>query len=382
MYRIDNATAATVLPTPASVGPNPNGFFQVGVPGVTPSTVVDGDWANAVQGEIVAVLAAAGITPSKTVRTQLVQAVKRVSGGNLTTISGSGTTLTADNAGIVLVNTSSGNISMTLPASASANGVPLAFHFVRSDTSANTVSIALNAADTLLLGGGTGPIPLGLNGVLSLFGDGISHWLQDRTPGGVQVFTSNGTFIVPAPVFEVEVWAGGSGSWASVSGVAGGGGSGGGYARKRIVGVAIRTAITVTVGTGGSAGLSGTIAPTAGGPSSFGSYCSATGGVVNPLGTPSVPSLGNLAGVGSGGDVNLYGGDGGIGQANQGGLVFNNGGFGGEGPLSGGVVNNAGGVGTPGRAPGGGASGAGSGSSGTTPSAGAAGAAGLIAVRW
>jgi hypothetical protein len=75
MYRIDNATAATVLPTPASVGPNPNGFFQVGVPGVTPSTVVDGDWANAVQEEIVTVLAAAGITPSKTVRTQLVQAV-------------------------------------------------------------------------------------------------------------------------------------------------------------------------------------------------------------------------------------------------------------------------------------------------------------------
>ncbi|HUB47660.1 MAG TPA: hypothetical protein VMB73_22000 [Acetobacteraceae bacterium] len=382
MYRIDNATAATVLPTPASVGPNPNGFFQVGVPGITPSTVVDGDWANAVQEKIVAVLAAAGIIPSKTVRTQLVQAVKRLSGGNVTTIGSSGTTLTADNAGIVLVNASSGNISMTLPASASANGAPIAFHFARTDTSANTVSIALNAADTLLLGGGTGPIPLALNGVLSLFGDGISHWLQDRTPGGVQVFTGSGTFIVPAPVFEVEVWAGGSGSWASVSGVAGGGGSGGGYARKRIAGVAIGTAITVTVGAGGSAGVSGTTAPTAGGPSSFGSYCTATGGVVNPLGTVSVPSLGNLAGVGSGGDINLYGGDGGIGQANQGGLVFNNGGFGGEGPLSGGVVNNAGGVGTPGRAPGGGASGAGSGSSGTTPSAGAAGAAGLVVVRW
>lgn len=218
MYRIDNATAATVLPTPASVGPNPNGFFQVGVPGVTPSTVVDGDWANAVQEEIVTVLATAGITPSKTVRTQLVQAVKRVSGGDVTTISSSGTTLTADNAGIVLVNASGGNISMTLPASASANGLPLAFHFARTDTTANTVSIALNAADTLLFGGGIGPISLGLNGVLSLFGDGISHWLQDRTPGGVQVFTSSGTFIVPAPVIEVEVWAGGSGSWASVSG--------------------------------------------------------------------------------------------------------------------------------------------------------------------
>jgi hypothetical protein len=68
-----------------------------------------------------------------------VRAVKHVSSGNVTTISSSGTTVTADNAGIVPVNASGGDISMTLPASANANGVPLAYHFVRTDTSANTV---------------------------------------------------------------------------------------------------------------------------------------------------------------------------------------------------------------------------------------------------
>ena len=48
-----------------------------------------------------------------------------------------------------------------------------------------------------------------------------------------------------------------------------------------------------------------------------------------------VATLGNLAGVGSGRDLNLYGGDGGSGMANQSGYVGNLGGYGGDGPLSG-----------------------------------------------
>lgn len=130
--------------------------------------------------------------------------------------------------------------------------------------------------------------------------------------------------------------------------------------------------------------MSGTTAPGAGGTSTFvlgGTTISATGGVVNPLGVASAPSLGNLKGVGSGGDVNVYGGDGQSGMANQGGLTFNLGGFGGEGPLSGGVLNS-GTTGNPGRFPGGGASGAGTGATGTTAYAAAAGAAGLCIVRW
>lgn len=201
-------------------------------------------------------------------------------------------------------------------------------------------------------------------------------------PHGVQTFAASGSFTVPAGVtaVEVELWAGGSGSWASVSGIAGGGGSGGGYARKRLSGVTPGAVIAVTVGVGGTPGASG-VAPGAGGASSFGAYCTATGGALNGLNTPSSPSLGNMAGVGSGGDINLYGGDGGAGQSNQGGLVFNMAGYGGEGALSGGVLNS-GTTGTPGRFPGGGASGAGSGASGTTPYNGSAGAGGCCIVRW
>ena len=202
-------------------------------------------------------------------------------------------------------------------------------------------------------------------------------------PHGVQTISATGTFTVPAGVttLDVEVWGGGSGSWASVSGAPGGGGAGGGYARKRVAGLTPGATITVTIGAGGTAGTTTPAAPGAGGASSFAgsgfTTVGAAGGAVNALGTTSVPGLGNIAGVGSGGDLNLYGGDGGPGTGNG-----NGGGWGGEGPLSGGLVNAGSSVGNPGRAPGGGASGAGTTVTGTTPQNGAAGAAGLCIVRW
>lgn len=72
MYRIDNSTAATSIPTPGAVGPNPNSFFTGGNPATnTAATVVDADWANAIQEEICNAITGDGITLSKTTRTQL-----------------------------------------------------------------------------------------------------------------------------------------------------------------------------------------------------------------------------------------------------------------------------------------------------------------------
>ena len=175
-------------------------------------------------------------------------------------------------------------------------------------------------------------------------------------PHAVQTFAFSGAFTVPAGVtaVEVELWAGGSGSWASVSGMTGGGGSGGGYARKRISGLTAGGVATIAIGAGGTAGASG-VAPGAGGASSVtigGTIVlSATGGVVNPLGSVSAPSLGNIAGEGSGGDINLCGGDGEAGVANQGRVIFNLCGYGGDRPLSGGILNS-GTTGNAGRLPG------------------------------
>jgi hypothetical protein len=207
----------------------------------------------------------------------------------------------------------------------------------------------------------------------------LAFRLPQLRPGfasGVQTFTASGSFTVPAGVtqIEVEAWGGGAGSYASTSGNPAGGAGAGGYARKRITGLAPGQVIAVTVGAGGSAGATGT-APTPGTASSFGGFITANGGLLNPIATLAVPLHGGIGGAASGGDINIQGGDGNWGFAN-------NGGMGGNAPNGGGVRNAGGVAGNPGAFPGGGASGAGTGANSTTAFPGAAGGAGFVVVRW
>ena len=216
---------------------------------------------------------------------------------------------------------------------------------------------------------------------IALFGTApFLNWkLPQLRPGfgsGTRSFTTSDVFIVPAGVsqVEVEIWGGGAGSYASVSGGPSGGASAGGYARKRVTGLVPGQSVTVTVGAGGQAGQVGGTNPGGGGTSSFGSYVSATGGSLNYLANASAPQHGGTpAGTGVGGDVNLTG------SAGQGGL-HNQGGMGGAAPMGG--AQNSGTTGGPGVFPGGGAAGAGTGADSLTPYNGAAGAAGLVVVRW
>jgi hypothetical protein len=244
---------------------------------------------------------------------------------------------------------------------------------------------------SLLAAGGITPDTTATNFVQVLAAiNALIAGLIAAVPHGVVSIGTSGTFIVPAGVtaLDVELWAGGSGSWASVSGIPGGGGSGGGYARKKLFGLTPGATITVTIGAGGSGGTSGA-APGAGGSSSVAgsgfSTVSATGGVLATVNTLSNPAFGNKGGVGSGGDLNLHGGDGGNGGTGSGGSGLSDGsygGCGGNGPLSGGCNETAAGAGVAGYFPGGGAAGAGTGTSGTTPQNGAAGAQGNCIVRW
>ena len=210
-----------------------------------------------------------------------------------------------------------------------------------------------------------GETVIGANNIAVLPTAPFVGWkLPNLSPGfgaGVQSFSSNGVFVVPSGVsqLEVELWGGGSGSFASVAGGPSGGGSGGGYARKRIQGVSPGQSVTVTVGAGGTAGTTSGTPAGAGGTTSFGQYVSATGGSLNYLTTVTNPQLGATPpGIGVNGDVNLTG------SAGQSSLL-NQGGLGGAAPMGG--SQNSGTTGVNGTTPGGGASGAGTGANSATP---------------
>jgi hypothetical protein len=77
MYRIDDATAATSIPAPEAAGTE--GYFTEGNPATgTPATKVRGSWLNMIQEELCAILAAAGITRSKTTYNQVNQALQKL----------------------------------------------------------------------------------------------------------------------------------------------------------------------------------------------------------------------------------------------------------------------------------------------------------------
>jgi hypothetical protein len=73
MFRIDNSTAGTILPTPTPAG-SP-GFFTTGSIGGELATIVSADFMNQVQEELIAVLAAAAIAPDKTNNAQVITAI-------------------------------------------------------------------------------------------------------------------------------------------------------------------------------------------------------------------------------------------------------------------------------------------------------------------
>lgn len=75
MFRIDNDTAIAVKPAPAAAGTP--GYFTNGDPvGGVEATVLEADWLNNVQEELISVLAAAGIAPDKANAAQLLAALR------------------------------------------------------------------------------------------------------------------------------------------------------------------------------------------------------------------------------------------------------------------------------------------------------------------
>ena len=130
----------------------------------------------------------------------------------------------------------------------------------------------------------------------------------------IETFTANGTWTKPDGLkFIIVEVIGGGGGGGGVEGDTGdtansGGGGGGGYTLKKILASSLASTETVTIGAGGAGGT-GFSGGTAGGTSSFGTHCSATGGSQGSGNGPSplVPRRGlecGAGGIGIGGDVN------------------------------------------------------------------------------
>jgi hypothetical protein len=198
--------------------------------------------------------------------------------------------------------------------------------------------------------------------------------LPDLTPGYAfsQAFTTGGTFIVPNQVTRLRVTvvgAGGAGgSCASGSTQGGGGGGAGGRGKLWLSGVTSGALIPVTVGASGVAVGAGTGLP--GGSSSFGTYCTATGGAGGTPATGGASGIGGSGGGVSGASVAYPGSSGtdavpGVARGGDGGGPGGGKGTSGTGPGANAASWGGGG---------GGASGSGSG--------GGSGGGGLVIVEW
>ena len=147
--------------------------------------------------------------------------------------------------------------------------------------------------------------------------------------GNVQIFGASGSWTVPAGISRCRVRMWGAGANYCNDGTYYSGGGGGGFCLKTIYDLSGVSSIAVTVGAGmlykGTATSTGYTAGT----SSFGSYCSATGGT-----TATQAATGNVGGTGIGGDINTSGGysymNSGTGNGGGGGCgsLFGNGGNG------------------------------------------------------
>ncbi|WP_240201811.1 hypothetical protein [Burkholderia sp. LMG 13014] len=75
MFRTDQATAVTALPVPAAAGTP--GYFTGGNPATgQAATILDADWLNMIQEELISILTAAGVAPGKATYNQVLAALQ------------------------------------------------------------------------------------------------------------------------------------------------------------------------------------------------------------------------------------------------------------------------------------------------------------------
>jgi hypothetical protein len=140
-------------------------------------------------------------------------------GSNLTSVTET-QALTAYNSGLVIVNASSGNITITMPAAASESGISLPFNFMRTDGSSNSVTLVAASGDAFHPGASSS-ILLSPSTAYALRGDGFNSWwltggnffAGTNTWTGTNAFTnpiSVGTAITPGDAVNLGQFVAGA----------------------------------------------------------------------------------------------------------------------------------------------------------------------------
>lgn len=194
MYQYDDPTVTATLPTPAVQGTG--GFFTNGNPATgVPATILTADFMNMLMMEVLNVVLAGGLTPSKTAYNQLLTAINNIVG------SSAGTAVTSVVQGTGITVTRTGN-TVTIALSGSAGTaislqVP-SFLTAAGPNSSGVITLSLSGQALPISSGGTGAINAP-NALLNLGGMGAASSVKQTgvTIGANQ--TLYNTLTVTAP---------------------------------------------------------------------------------------------------------------------------------------------------------------------------------------
>lgn len=200
---------ATPNRVPDLFGAGKDGFKDGDLANAIQATEFSAAWANGQQEELMSVIEGAGIAPGAGL-TQVLQAIKRLTGGNITTVNAANSpfVLTADHAGRVIMDATAGNVVANLPL-ANALSVPLKYRFDRADATANSATTNCAGANTLV-GGATSFTLTGLGDYRAIESDTASKWgttsaneagVSQRKIAQIVTFTTGavftGTTVIP-----------------------------------------------------------------------------------------------------------------------------------------------------------------------------------------